>query len=93
MTSWVYDERFLAGMQFLLRTLSFTMGEDDGLKHPAQEQEERRTINIGFKFPQGLKNTTTIFQQPTMTDPIDGLARPLIRTPAIKTRESILGEI
>jgi hypothetical protein len=37
---WVYDEKFLMGMQFLFRMLSFTMGEDDNIEHLAQEQDE-----------------------------------------------------
>jgi hypothetical protein len=49
MAPWIYD-KFLAGTQFMFKTLSFTVGEDDDLEHPAQEQEERRTAMIGFKF-------------------------------------------
>jgi hypothetical protein len=51
MAPWINDEKFLTDMRFLFRTLSFTAGEDDDLEHPAQEQEERRTITIGFEFP------------------------------------------
>jgi hypothetical protein len=56
MASWVYDEKFLTGMRFLFGTLPLMTGEDDDLKHLAQEQEERRTMMIGFKFHQSLKN-------------------------------------
>jgi hypothetical protein len=49
MTSWNYDEKFLTDMQFLFRTLPFTMGEDNDLEHPAQEQE-RCTMTISFEF-------------------------------------------
>jgi hypothetical protein len=43
----------------MFRTLPFTVGEDDDLKHPAQEQEERRVAMIDFEFHRGLKNSTT----------------------------------
>jgi hypothetical protein len=43
MASWVYDEKFPTDMQFLFRTLPLTVGEDNDLEHPAQEQEKRRT--------------------------------------------------
>jgi hypothetical protein len=49
-------------MQFLFRTLVFTMGEDDDLEHQTQEQEEQYTTVIGFKFPRSLKNSATMFQ-------------------------------
>jgi hypothetical protein len=62
MTLWIYDDKFLTGMQFLFETLSFTTGEDDDLEHPAQEQEERCTTTIGFEFHRCLKNLTTTFQ-------------------------------
>jgi hypothetical protein len=39
MALWIYNKKFLMGIQFLFRTLSFTVGEDDDLEHPAQEQE------------------------------------------------------
>jgi hypothetical protein len=65
---------------------------DDDLEHPAHEQEARRTTTIGFEFPQSLKNSATTFQaavrQPAMTDPINSLTRPLIRTPSTTTRSS-----
>jgi hypothetical protein len=51
MTSWVYDEKFLTGMQFLLRTLSFTGEEDNDLERPTQDQEEQHTTMIDFEFP------------------------------------------
>jgi hypothetical protein len=41
--------------------LSFMVGEDDNLKHPTQEQEERRTTTISFKFTRGLKNSVITF--------------------------------
>jgi hypothetical protein len=62
MTSWVYDEKIPTDTQFLFGTLLFTVGEDDDLEHPAQEQEERRTTMIGFEFHRGLKNSVTTFQ-------------------------------
>jgi hypothetical protein len=34
MTPWIYDKKFSAGTQFMLETLSFTIGEDDDLEHP-----------------------------------------------------------
>jgi hypothetical protein len=58
----VYDEKFLRDVRFLFRMLPFIVKEDNNLEHPAQEQEERRTVMIGFKFPRGLKNTTTTCQ-------------------------------
>jgi hypothetical protein len=50
MASWVYDEKFPMGTQFVFRTLLFTAGHDDDLEHPTQEQEERRTTTIDFEF-------------------------------------------
>jgi hypothetical protein len=74
----IYDEKFSTDMQFLVRTLLFTVREDDDLEHLAQEQEEQRTMTIDFEFHQGLKNSMTTFQatirQPTTTNPIDSLA-------------------
>jgi hypothetical protein len=65
-------------MRFLFKTLSFTVEEEDDLEHPAQEQEERRTMMIGFEFPRGLKNSAIAFQaavrQPTTTNSIDSPA-------------------
>jgi hypothetical protein len=49
------------GMRFLFKMLPFTMGEDDDLEHPAQEQEEWHTTMIDFEFHRGLKNSTTTF--------------------------------
>jgi hypothetical protein len=60
MASWVYDEKFPMGMQFLFGTLSFTTGEDDDLEHQAQEQEEQHTTTIDFEFPRGLKNSVVM---------------------------------
>jgi hypothetical protein len=92
MTTWVYDEKFLMGMQFLFEMLSITMREDNDLEHPTQEQEERRTMTTGFEFPQGLNNSATTLQpvtrQPAMTSPIDSLARPPIETPSMTIRSS-----
>jgi hypothetical protein len=52
--------------------------EYDDLEHPAQQQEERRMMTIGFKFHQSLKNSATTFQvvvgQPATANPIDGPA-------------------
>jgi hypothetical protein len=82
-----------------MTTLPFTAGEDNDLKRPAQDQEERRIMTIGFKFPRALKNSATTFQavvrQPAMTNLINGLARPPIETPSTTTRssESALSEI
>jgi hypothetical protein len=65
-------------MRFLFKTLSFTVEEEDDLEHLAQEQEERRTMMIGFKFPRGLKNSAITFQaavrQPATTNSIDSPA-------------------
>jgi hypothetical protein len=65
---------------------------DDALENPTHGQEVRRTTTIGFKFPQSLKNSVTMFQaavrQPGMTDLIDGPTRPLIGTPSMTTRSS-----
>jgi hypothetical protein len=49
------------GMQFLFKMLPFTAGEDDDPEHLAQEQEERHMMTIDFEFPQGLKNSATMF--------------------------------
>jgi hypothetical protein len=62
MVTWIYDKKFLTGIQFLSRMLPFTMVEDDGLQRLTQEQEERHTITIGFEFHRGLKNSTITFQ-------------------------------
>jgi hypothetical protein len=78
MATWIYDEKFLTGIQFLSGTLSFTAVEDDDLERPTQEQKERCTMTTDFEFHQGLKNSTTICQaavrQPATTNPIDSLA-------------------
>jgi hypothetical protein len=37
MVSWIYDEKFPMGMQFLFGTSSFTVAHYDGLEHPAQQ--------------------------------------------------------
>jgi hypothetical protein len=37
MASWIYDEKFSMGMQFLFRKSSFTAAHDDDLEHPAQQ--------------------------------------------------------
>jgi hypothetical protein len=50
MALYVYDEKFLTTMRFLFRMLSFMTGEDDDLEHPTQEQEDQRTMTIGFEF-------------------------------------------
>jgi hypothetical protein len=82
---WIYYEKYLTDMRFLFRTLLFTAKKDDDLERPTQEQEERRTTTIDFKFHPGLKNLVTTFQavvrQSAMITPIDSPARPLIRTP------------
>jgi hypothetical protein len=36
MTQWVYDEKFLMGMQLLFRMLPFTVKENDDLEHPTK---------------------------------------------------------
>jgi hypothetical protein len=94
MAPWINDEKFLTGMRFLFRTLSFTAGEDDDLEHPAQEQEERDTITIGFEFPRGLKNSTITFQaavrQPAATNLIDSPAQLSIGTISTTTQSSEL---
>jgi hypothetical protein len=65
---------------------------DDDLEHPDHEQEARRTMTIGFKFPQSLKNSATTFQaavrQSATTVSIDGLTRPPIETSTTTTRSS-----
>jgi hypothetical protein len=65
-------------MRFLFKTLSFMVEEEDDLEHPAQEQEERRTMMIGFEFPRGLKNSAITFQaavrQPATINSIDSPA-------------------
>jgi hypothetical protein len=99
MAPWIYDEKFSACTQFLVGTLLFTAREDNDLEHLAQEQEERRTMTIDFKFHRDLKNSATTFQatisQPTTTNPIDSLACLPIETPLTTTRSSglALGEI
>jgi hypothetical protein len=45
----------------LIGTLSFMAGEDDDLKHPAEEREEWCMMKIDFKFHRGLKNSATTF--------------------------------
>jgi hypothetical protein len=64
-------------------------GEDNDLEHTAQEQEERRTMTIGFKFPRGLKNSAITFQsvvrQLATSNLIDSPTRPLIGTPLMTT--------
>jgi hypothetical protein len=76
MAQWVYDEKFLTGMRFMSGTLPFMTGEDDNLEHLIQEQEERRTMTIGFEFHRGLKNSMTMFQAavPATHNGIDSLA-------------------
>jgi hypothetical protein len=37
MASWIYDEKFLMGMQFLFRSSSFTVAHNDDLEHPTQQ--------------------------------------------------------
>jgi hypothetical protein len=37
MAMWIYDEKFLTGIQFLSRTLPFTVVEDDDLERPTHE--------------------------------------------------------
>jgi hypothetical protein len=64
MASWVYNEKFPMGTQFLFETLLFTMGEDDDLEHPTQEQEERRTVMTDFEFSRGFKNSAMMLQRP-----------------------------
>jgi hypothetical protein len=72
--------------------LSFTPEEYDDLEHPAQQEEERCMITIGFEFPRRLKNLATMFQaavrQSAMTNPIDGPAQPSIETPSMTIRSS-----
>jgi hypothetical protein len=36
MATWIYDEKFSMGMQFLFETSLFTAAHDDDLEHPAQ---------------------------------------------------------
>jgi hypothetical protein len=37
MASWIYDEKFLMGMQFLFGMSSFTAARDNDLEHLAQQ--------------------------------------------------------
>jgi hypothetical protein len=37
MASWIYDEKFPMGMQFMFRMSSFTAAHDDDLEHQAQQ--------------------------------------------------------
>jgi hypothetical protein len=89
MAPWIYDEKFLTDMRFLFGTLPFMAGEDDDLEHSSQEQEERRTMTIGFEFHRGLENSATTFQvvirQLAMTNPIDSPAQPPIGSPSMTT--------
>jgi hypothetical protein len=45
MATWIYDEKFLTGTQFLSGTLSFTMIEDNDLEHMTQEHKELRVLS------------------------------------------------
>jgi hypothetical protein len=89
---WIYDRKFSAGTQFIFEMLPFTVGEDDDLERPTQEQGERRTTTIGFEFPRGLKNSVTTLQvavrQLATTNLIDSPARPQIGTLLMTTRSS-----
>jgi hypothetical protein len=60
MTTWIYDEKFLTGIEFLSGMLPFMAVEDDDLNHPTQEQEEWCTTKIDFEFHQGLKDSATV---------------------------------
>jgi hypothetical protein len=88
MSMWIYDKKFLTGIQFLSGTLPFMTVEDDDFEHPAQEQERHMTT-IDFEFHRGLKDLTTTFQavvrQPAMTNMIDSPAGPPIGTPLMTT--------
>jgi hypothetical protein len=46
MTSWIKDEKFSMGMQFLFGTSSFTAAHDDDLEHPTQQKKEWCTTMI-----------------------------------------------
>jgi hypothetical protein len=37
MASWIYNEKFPMGMQFLFGMSSFTAAHGDNLEHPAQQ--------------------------------------------------------
>jgi hypothetical protein len=37
MTSWIYDEKFPTGMQFMFGMSSFPAAHNDNLEHPAQQ--------------------------------------------------------
>jgi hypothetical protein len=37
MSSWIYDEKFPMGMQFLFKMSSFTAAHDDDLERPTQQ--------------------------------------------------------
>jgi hypothetical protein len=95
----IYDEKFLTDIQFLSGTLPIMAVEDDDLKRPTQEQEERCAMSIGFEFHRGLKNSATTSQasvrQLAITNPIDGPAQPPIETSSttIQSSELALSEI
>jgi hypothetical protein len=44
------DEKFLIDLWFMFGMLPTTTGEDNDHEHPAQEQEGRCTMTIGFDF-------------------------------------------
>jgi hypothetical protein len=54
------------------------VAHDDDLEHPTQQQEEQRTMMIGFEFPRRVKNSAAMFQasvrQLTTTNLIDSPA-------------------
>jgi hypothetical protein len=89
MAPWIYDEKFLTDKRFMFGKLPFMAGEDDNLEHSSQEQEERRTMTIGFEFHRGLENSATMFQvvvrQLATTNPIDSPAQPPIGSPSVTT--------
>jgi hypothetical protein len=66
--------------------------EDDDLKRPTQEQEERRTTTINFEFHRGLKNSPTTFQaivrQPDTTKLINSPALSPVGAPSTTTQSS-----
>jgi hypothetical protein len=80
MSSWIYDEKFLVGMQFLFRTRPFTVGEDDNLERPTQELEEglMTMIDLEKNKNKNKKSSVTMLQaairQPASTNLIDSLA-------------------
>jgi hypothetical protein len=46
MASWIYDEKFPTGMQFMFGMSSFTVAHDDDLEHPDQQTKIMKYIKF-----------------------------------------------